>query len=115
LRHAEDIVGERPDLGGVAAEVATMRQRIRSLPPGPGGASTLTAAEIRVLQLLPTYLSVPEIAARLVVSSNTIRTQVQSIYGKLGATSRAEAVGRAVEFGLLEPLPILAPEGFTTS
>jgi LuxR family maltose regulon positive regulatory protein len=58
---------------------------------------------------------VPEIAARLVVSSNTIRTQVQSIYGKLGATSRAEAVGRAVEFGLLEPLPILAPEGFTTS
>jgi LuxR family maltose regulon positive regulatory protein len=115
LRHAEDILALRPNLGNLTTEAATMRQRIRSLPPGPGGASTLTAAEIRVLHLLPTYLSVPEIADRLVVSSNTIRTQVQSIYGKLGATSRAEAIGRAIEFGLLEPLPILAPEGFTSS
>jgi LuxR family maltose regulon positive regulatory protein len=115
LRHAEDILAHRPDMGPLADEVALLRQRIRALPPGPGGASTLTPAEIRVLRLLPTYLSVPEIADRLTVSSNTIRTQVQSIYGKLGATSRTEAVERAIEYGLLEPLPVLAIGGLTSS
>jgi hypothetical protein len=33
------------------------------------------------------------------------------VYGKLGATSRAEAVELAVQAGLLEPLPVLAREG----
>ena len=64
-----------------------------------------------MLPLLPTYLSFQEIADRLVVSRNTVKTHAMSIYGKLQATSRGEAVERAVELGLLEPYPILASPG----
>jgi hypothetical protein len=41
--------------------------------------------------------------ARLGVSKHRVKSQVVSIYGKLGASSRGEAVDRAVEIGLLEP------------
>ena len=97
-----------------ADEVAELRARIKSLPPGPGGTSTLTPAEVRVLRLLPTYLTAAEMAERLYVTPNTVRTQIQALYGKLGATSRAEAVEAAIEIGLLEPLPVLAPGGITS-
>jgi ATP/maltotriose-dependent transcriptional regulator MalT len=39
------------------------------------------------------------------VSRHTVKTQTVSIYGKLGASSRGEAVDRAIELGLLEPFP----------
>jgi LuxR family maltose regulon positive regulatory protein len=108
LWQAEDIIRRRPDLGDLPDRVAALRARIRRLPPGASGASTLTPAEIRVLRLLPTYLSIPEIADRLTVAPSTVRTQVQAIFGKLGASSRAEAVEAAVDAGLLEPLPVLS-------
>jgi LuxR family maltose regulon positive regulatory protein len=62
----------------------------------------LTAAEVRVLQLLPTHLSLGEIAEELHVSRNTIKTQVAATYRKLQAATRAEAVQRGRELGLLE-------------
>jgi LuxR family maltose regulon positive regulatory protein len=71
------------------------------------GSSTLTSAELRVLPLLPTYLSFQEIAERLLISRNTVKSHAMSIYGKLWASSRGEAVERAVEIGLLEPYPAL--------
>ncbi len=60
----------------------------------------LTAAELRILKLLPTstYL---QIAATLYISRNTVKTQLRSIYQKLGVTSRAEAIARAVDLRLL--------------
>jgi len=60
----------------------------------------LTAAETRILQLLPTgtYL---RIGAILYISRNTVKTHLRSIYQKLGVTSRAEAIERAVELRLL--------------
>jgi len=63
-------------------------------------AEPLTAAELRVLKLLPTstYL---QIAATLNVSRNTVKTHLQSIYHKLRAASRSEAIQRAVELRLL--------------
>jgi LuxR family maltose regulon positive regulatory protein len=61
----------------------------------------LTAAEIRVLQFLPTHLSFREIAERLHVSRNTVKTQVISSYRKLGASNRTEAVGRARDLSLI--------------
>jgi LuxR family maltose regulon positive regulatory protein len=66
-----------------------------------------TAAELRLLPILPTHLSFQEIADGLFVSRNTVKTQALSIYGKLQASSRAEAVERAVELGLLEPFPAM--------
>ncbi len=65
----------------------------------------LTAAEIRVAQFLPTHLSFREIAARLHVSRNTVKTQIISAYRKLGVSTRTEAVESASVLGLLEPLP----------
>jgi LuxR family maltose regulon positive regulatory protein len=83
---------------GAAIEVHAAAQ-----PPLQAGAvlaEPLTAAEQRILELLPTstYL---EIAATLFVSRNTVKTHLRSIYQKLGAASRAEAVERAVGLHLL--------------
>jgi len=52
--------------------------------------------------MLCTHLSFPEIAAELFLSGNTIKSQAISIYRKLGAVSRSQAVIRSRELGLLE-------------
>jgi len=57
---------------------------------------------VRILPLLPTHLSLGEIAHQLVLSRNTVKTQVAAIYRKLDATSRTEAVQRASDLGLLD-------------
>ena len=61
----------------------------------------LTVAERRVLVLLPTHLTQPQIAAELWLSRNTVRAQVTAVYRKLDARSRDEAVRRARELGLI--------------
>jgi LuxR family maltose regulon positive regulatory protein len=61
----------------------------------------LSPAELRVLQFLPGHLSYPAIAAQTFVSPNTVKTQAQSIYRKLGASSRSQAVELAKRAGLL--------------
>ncbi len=66
------------------------------------GVTGLSPAELRVLQFLPTHLSFPEIAARLYVSPNTVKTQAQALYRKLGVGSRREAVEHAQGAGLLD-------------
>ena len=63
--------------------------------------SPLSARETEVLRLLTTPLSHAEIAEELVVSVNTVRSHVKSIYGKLEVHNRMEAVERARELGLL--------------
>ncbi|HKB51066.1 MAG TPA: LuxR C-terminal-related transcriptional regulator [Solirubrobacterales bacterium] len=62
----------------------------------------LTPAELRVLQFLPTHLSFPEIAGQVFVSPNTVKTQAQGVYRKLGVTSRRAAVEEARAAGLLD-------------
>jgi LuxR family maltose regulon positive regulatory protein len=74
--------------------------RVRTRAASDG--TTLTAAELRILPLLPTHLSLAEIARQLVLSRNTVKTQVAAIYRKLHATSRTEAVQRANDLGLLD-------------
>lgn len=61
----------------------------------------LSERELAVLRLLPSGLSRREIAAELYVSLNTVKTHMHSIFAKLGVDSRAEAVERACELGLL--------------
>jgi LuxR family maltose regulon positive regulatory protein len=52
----------------------------------------LTPAELRLLPLLATHLTFREIATRLQVSRNTVKTQAISIYRKLGVSGRSEAI-----------------------
>ena len=61
----------------------------------------LTAREQAVLLLLPGGLSAREIGSELGISRDTIKTHTKSIYRKLGASSRRDAVVRARELGLL--------------
>ncbi len=106
LAQAGSVLRLRPHLGVLPAEVAALRAAIASLPPTlVGGASTLTAAELRVLALLPYYLSFKEIGQRLGVKATTVKTHALAIYGKLGASTRSEAVDLAVDAGLLERFP----------
>jgi LuxR family maltose regulon positive regulatory protein len=80
-----------------------LRTRGASAPTADSGWElSLTAAELRLLPLLTTHLSFREIGERLFVSRNTVKTQAISIYRKLGASSRAEAVDRAAELGLID-------------
>jgi len=60
----------------------------------------LTPAELRVLKLLPTS-TYPQIAATLFISYSTVKTHLRSVYRKLGAATRSEAIARAVGLGLL--------------
>jgi LuxR family maltose regulon positive regulatory protein len=66
------------------------------------GASALTTAELRLLPMLSTHLSFPEIAEEMFLSRHTVKAEAMSIYRKLGATSRSQAVGRARELALLD-------------
>ena len=64
---------------------------------------SLTEREMEVLKLLPTSTTLQQIAAQLYVSRKTIQNNASSLYRKLGASSRQEAVARAIELGLLAP------------
>lgn len=61
----------------------------------------LSERELDVLKLLGTELSGPEIADKLSVSLNTLRTHTKNIYSKLGANNRRAAIRRAEELGVL--------------
>jgi DNA-binding CsgD family transcriptional regulator len=63
--------------------------------PVPGGAEVLSGREVEVLRLLADGASNRAVAARLVVSENTIKTHVRHVLTKLGAGSRGEAVALA--------------------
>jgi LuxR family maltose regulon positive regulatory protein len=65
----------------------------------PGG--TLSERELQVLRLLDSELTGPEIARELYVTLNTLRTHTKRIFTKLDVTTRAAAVRRAHERGLL--------------
>ena len=102
MRQVDELLAWRPDLGTLADEVAELRTLLaaeRRLIQG--STSSLTVAELRVLPLLATHLSFPEIAAELSVSPHTVKSQAMSIYRKLGASSRNQAVIQSRERGLL--------------
>jgi LuxR family maltose regulon positive regulatory protein len=103
MREIDEILQHRPDLGTLVGEAAALRSRLgqnrRSHAPG---ASALTMAELRLLPLLSTHLTTLEIAAELYLSPHTIKSQIRSVYRKLGVSTRNEAVTRARELGLID-------------
>ena len=86
-----------------AAQLLAAADRDPAAPPqvAPAGEEVLSERELEVLRLLATDLSGPEIARRLYVSVNTLRTHTKHIFTKLGVNTRRAAVGRATERGLL--------------
>lgn len=103
MREIDELLSRRPLLGTLPDEARALQAQLSSQPsPAAPGASSLTAAELRLLPLLPTHLSFPEIAEHMFLSHNTIKAEVTSIYRKLGASTRSQAIARARDVGLLE-------------
>ncbi len=73
----------------------------RTFVPQPDTSVHVTAREREVLRALAEGGSLPEIADRLNVSVNTVKTQVRSAYRRLGVTSRPEALAEASRRGFL--------------
>jgi LuxR family maltose regulon positive regulatory protein len=102
LRAARAVVRRCPDPGRLVQllAVAERATRARTGEDGPGGEG-LTEREREVLRLLATRMTLADIADVLFVTRNTVKTHVRTIYRKLGAADRSEAVARAREGGLL--------------
>jgi LuxR family maltose regulon positive regulatory protein len=103
MHEVDELLRRRPGLGTLAGEAAALRAQLsRQRGTGSPGASALTAAELRVLPMLSTHQTSAEIAAELFLSLHTIKSQQASLYRKLGASTRGQAVARARQLGLLE-------------
>jgi len=103
MREVDDLLRRRPGLGTLVGEARAVRAQLsRDRGSSVPGASALTAAELRLLPLLSTHLSFPEIAGEMFLSRYTVKSEAISIYRKLGASSRSQAVARSRELGLLE-------------
>ena len=102
LREVADLRRRRPDLGVLGQEAQDLRTRLQAISGGTPGASTLTTAELKLLPLLPKYLSFRQIGDQLHLSPHTVKTQAISVYRKLGVTSRSGAIERAASLGLLD-------------
>jgi LuxR family maltose regulon positive regulatory protein len=103
LTETKRVLQLRPKLGTLVEEAQELSERVEA-SSGPAGAwaMSLTGAEMRLLPYLATHLTFPEIADRLFISRNTVKTEAVAIYRKLTASSRSEAIERAIEVGLLE-------------
>lgn len=111
MRETDEILRVRPGLGMLLAEADEARGRLQKLQEAGDTRWTLTAAELRVLQYLPTHLTFSEVAERLHVSPHTVKSQAMAIYGKLGVSSRRAAIETAVEVGLLDGSALRFPLG----
>jgi DNA-binding NarL/FixJ family response regulator len=68
---------------------------------GDGHAPVISAREEEVLQLVADGMSLPEVAAALYISVKTVKNHLASIYAKLDARDRTQAVLRAVRMGII--------------
>jgi LuxR family maltose regulon positive regulatory protein len=80
---------------------ASPRQPRRPSPPSQPLVEPLTNRELDVLDLLVHRLSTNEIAEKLFISTTTVNTHLQNIYGKLNVNKRREAVEKAQKVGIL--------------
>ena len=73
MREIQEVLRHRPGLGTLAGEAQALRARMSAeRASGTRGASSLTAAELRVLPMLATHMPAPEIAAELYLSLHTV-------------------------------------------
>lgn len=80
----------------------SMLADVKKTPVDPGnGHAPVSAREEQVLQLVADGLSLPEVAAELFISVKTVKNHLASIYAKLDARDRTQAVLRAVRMGII--------------
>jgi LuxR family maltose regulon positive regulatory protein len=96
LAEARRTIADCPDPGYLRTHNAPAPR-----PRGATRGDDLSKRERDVLRLLPTKLTLREIGGQLYVSENTVKTHAHSIYRKLNASSRAEAIAGARELDLL--------------
>ena len=102
FRIRQEIAGYA-DPGRLPALADRLERRLESARQEPPESVEMPSeAELAVLQLLATDLSLREIGGRLYRSLNTVKTQARELYRKLGVSSRSEAVMRAAALGLIE-------------
>ena len=103
MAEVDELLRRRPGLGTLPGQAEELRAQLSKLRgPDAPGASALTAAELRLLPILATHLSFPQIAEQMSLSRHTVKAEATSIYRKLGASSRNQAVMRARDLGLLD-------------
>jgi LuxR family maltose regulon positive regulatory protein len=106
--HLGDRLSARENVGNARAalhgydEPGNMQSRLVALEERIARATDLqlTPAELRVLPFLPTHLLVKEIAARLHLSTATVKTHLHAIFNKLDVSTRSEAVDKMEQLGL---------------
>jgi LuxR family transcriptional regulator, maltose regulon positive regulatory protein len=104
LRAARETLAGCDDPGRLLDAIESAERKLRGRRTGPRRpiAGDLSDRELAVLKLMPTDSSLREIGDALFLSQNTIKTHTRSIYRKLGATNREQAVVRGRELGLLD-------------
>jgi ATP/maltotriose-dependent transcriptional regulator MalT len=107
LQEALALLADCEDPGRLPGLIEEAQFRLRGRAPGSRRklAGDISERELAVLRLLPGDASLREIASTLYLSLNTVKTHSRSIYRKLGAASREQAVARGRELGLLEEDP----------
>lgn len=103
LAEAEDLLADCRDPGIILDRLNEVKRSLAG--DSKVGSVDLTARELEVLGLLEKGLSKRQVGSELFVAFNTIHSHTRSIYRKLGASSRAEAIARAREQGLLSNHP----------
>ena len=94
---AEAALAQYPDAGVLRGRTKRLREALEERRM----ADPLTDAERRVLDLLPTQLTAAQMATRLFLTTNTVKSHLSHIYRKLGVTTRTDAVETARRLGLL--------------
>jgi len=103
LEQARRGLARFPDAGVLSRLLAREEHQLEAVRGGGGVLPDhLTNAERRVLDLLPTHLSVSAIAEVLHISTNTVKSHQRAIYRKLGVARRADAVSAARRLGILD-------------
>jgi LuxR family maltose regulon positive regulatory protein len=98
------VVARCTDPGLLPERVAKLERAVALVQPTAAPRTEtepLSERELAVLRLLAGDLSQREIGAELFVSFNTVKSHTRTVFRKLGVASRAEAVERAREQGLL--------------
>lgn len=101
LEEARAILAGVEHAGDFPGRVDEIERLLRRADRQVAFGETLTDREMAILRLLPSAMTLREIGTELFLSINTVKTHSRTVYRKLGASSRSEAVERARDLDLL--------------